>query len=278
MKLSTQGLDLIKEFEGYHDTAADLRRKGKPVPDGIPEGGCVAYRCPTNRLTIGWGCTEGVTEGMVVTAEQATAMLAAEMGKHEAAVERLVNVPLSQGQFDALVSFSYNVGAGALEGSTLLRLLNAGDYDGARRQFAAWNKGHVDGVKQEIAGLTRRRAREAEVFGAAVQTATMPQKVEAPTTPVVSSETSRTFSLAERIKALQVTIASTPLAWAGLDNIQATKSYADAIAAFAKAYGVHIMIVGCVCMYVAAQIFQELKKQDVAAGRSTPSGGKGATA
>lgn len=260
MKLSTQGLDLIKEFEGYHEKQAD--------------GSAKAYRCPAGVWTIGWGCTEGVTEGMIVTAEQATAMLAAEMGKHETAVERLVKVPLTQGQFDALVSFSYNVGAGALEGSTLLRLLNAGDYDGARGQFGRWTK--AAGV--ELAGLVRRRAREAEVFGAAVATPRMPQKVEAPATPVVSSETSRTFSLAERIKALQVTIASTPLAWAGLDNIQATKSYADAIAAFAKAYGVHIMIVGCVGMYVAAQIFQELKKQDVAAGRSTPSGGKGATA
>lgn len=260
MKLSTAGLDLIKEFEGYHEKQ--------------PDGSAKAYRCPAGVWTIGWGCTEGVREGQVVTAEQATVMLATEMAKHEAAVERLVTVPLTQGQFDALVSFSYNVGSGALEGSTLLKLLNAGDYAGARGQFGRWTK--AAGV--ELAGLVRRRAREAEVFGGAVQTPTMPQKVEAPATPVVSSQTSRTFSLAERIKALQVTIASTPLAWAGLDNIQATKSYADAIASFAKAYGVHIMIVGCVGMYVAAQVFQELKKQDVAAGRSTPSGAtKGAT-
>lgn len=269
MKLSAAGLDLIKEFEGYHDTPDDLRKKGKPVPDGVPEGGCVAYRCPANVLTIGWGCTEGVTEGMVVTAEQATAMLATEMAKHERAVERLVTVPLTQGQFDALVSFSYNVGAGALEGSTLLKLLNTGDYAGARGQFARWTK--AAGV--ELASLVRRRAREAEVFGGAVPAPRMPQKVEAPATPVVDAKTSRKFSLAERMKQLQVTVASTPLAWAGLDNIQATKSYADAIKTFVTSYGVHVMIVGCVVMYVAAQIFQELQKQDVAAGRSTPSKG-----
>lgn len=273
MKLSTAGLDLIKEFEGYHDTPADLRKKGKPVPDGIPEGGCVAYRCPANVVTLGWGCTEGVTEGMIVSAEQATAMLATEMAKHEAAVDRLVKVTLTQGQYDALVSFSYNCGAGNLEKSTLLKLLNAGDYDGARAQFSKWTK--AAGV--ELAGLVRRRAREAEVFGAAVQAPRMAQRVEAPATPVVNSQTSRTFSLAEKMKQLQITLAAAPFTWAGLDNIQATKSYADAIAAFASKYGVWVMIVGCVVMYVAAEIFQELKKQDVAAGRSTPSGAGKAT-
>ncbi|MCK8356941.1 lysozyme, partial [Erwinia amylovora] len=85
-----------------------------------------------------------------------------------------VKVPLSQSQFDALVSFSYNVGSGALEGSTLLRLLNAGDYDGAHGQFSKWTK--AAGV--ELAGLVRRRAREAEVFGGAVQAPRMAQKVE----------------------------------------------------------------------------------------------------
>jgi len=254
MKLSTQGLDLIIEFEGLHEK--------------MPDGRYKAYRCPAGVWTIYAGCTEGVSEGMIVTEAEGKAMLATEMEKHAAAVQRLVTVPLTQGQYDALVSFSYNVGSGALGGSTLLKLLNAGDYEGARGQFGKWTK--AAGV--ELAGLVRRRAREAEVFGAAVQAARMPQAVTPPATPVVNSETSRTFSLAERIKALQVTIASTPLAWAGLDNITATKSYADAIAGFAKAYGVHVMVVGCVVMYVAAQVFQELKKQDVAAGRSTPSG------
>jgi len=260
MKLSSTGLDLIKEFEGYHEKQAD--------------GSAKAYLCPAGVLTIGWGCTEGVTEGMVVTADQATAMLAAEMAKHEAAVTRLVTVPLTQGQYDALVSFSYNVGSGALGSSTLLKLLNAGDYDGARGQFAKWTK--AGGV--ELAGLVRRRAREAEVFGGAVATARMPQKADAPATPDVTSANSRTFSLAEGVKRVQVAAASTPLGWAALDNIQATKSYADAIKAFAGIYGVHLMIIGCVGMYVAAQIFQELKKQDVAAGRSTPSGATGKAA
>ena len=261
MKLSSAGLDLIKEFEGYHEKQ--------------PDGSAKAYRCPAGVLTIGWGCTEGVTEGMVVTAEQATTMLAAEMAKHESAVERLVKVPLSQGQFDALTSFSYNVGAGALEGSTLLKLLNAGDYAGARGQFSRWTK--AAGV--ELAGLVRRRAREAEVFGEVATAPRMPQKVETPAAPVVNAANSRKFSLAERMKQLQVTVASTPLAWAAADNVSQTKQYADMLANFVKAYGVPLMIGACVVMYVMAQIFQELQKQDVAAGRSTPSGaGKGASA
>ncbi len=256
MKLSTQGLDLIIEFEGLHEK--------------LPDGTYKAYRCPAGVWTVYAGCTEGVTEGRIVTEAEGKAMLAAEMAKHERAVEKLVKVPITQSQFDALVSFSYNVGSGALEGSTLLRLLNAGDYDGARAQFGKWTK--AAGV--ELAGLVRRRAREAEVFGNAVQTPRMPQKVEAPAIPVVNAANSRKFSLAERMKQLQVTVASTPLAWAGLDNIQATKSYADQIATFAKSYGVPLMIVGCVIMYVMAQVFQEIQKQDVAAGRATPSGAR----
>jgi peptidoglycan hydrolase-like protein with peptidoglycan-binding domain len=88
-------------------------------------------------------------------------MLAEDVGRFEAAVNRLVKVPLSQGQFDALVSFSFNVGEGALADSTLLRKLNARDYKGARREFARWNKGGG----RVLPGLTRRRAAEAKLFG-----------------------------------------------------------------------------------------------------------------
>lgn len=275
MKLSTAGLDLIKEFEGYHDTPAELRKKGKPVPEGMGDDWCHAYRCPANVLTLGWGCTEGVTEGMIASPAQATAMLAAEMVKHESVVTRLVTVPMTQGQYDALVSFSYNTGA--LAGSTLLRLLNAGDYAGARAQFASWTKATVDGVKVELAGLVRRRAREAEVFGDVAAAPRMPQKVEAPATPVVNAQNSRTVSLSERLKKLWAAIAATPLAFASFDSIQSTKGYMDAVGAFASKYGIFAMLAGCVVMYVASEIFQELKKQDVAAGRSTPSGAGKAT-
>jgi lysozyme len=80
--------------------------------------------------------------------------------KFEAGVKRLVKVPLAQGQFDALVSFSFNVGLGALGSSTLLRKLNAGDYRGAAAEFPRWNK--AGGKVYE--GLTRRRAAERSLF------------------------------------------------------------------------------------------------------------------
>ena len=105
MKLSTAGLDLIKSFEGYLDKQ--------------PDGSCKAYRCPANVWTCGWGCTEGVTMNTHWTQAEATEKLRGELAKHEAAVLNLVKVPITQAQFDALVSFSYNVGSGALAKSTL---------------------------------------------------------------------------------------------------------------------------------------------------------------
>ncbi len=87
-------------------------------------------------------------------------MLLAAVLTTEAAVNMLVTVPLNQNQFDALVSFTYNVGEGHLESSTLLKLLNQGDYMGAADQFLRWNK--VDG--QIILGLVRRRHKEQALF------------------------------------------------------------------------------------------------------------------
>lgn len=169
MHISQAGLDLIKSFEGYHDK--------------LPDGSCRAYRCPANVLTIGWGCTEDVTEGLVWTKDQAEAGLRKELIKHENNVKRLVTVDLNQHEFDALVSFTYNVGSGALEKSTLLRCLNKGDRAGAAKGFHLWNKA---GGKV-LPGLVTRRAREATLFlspAAAPQVPEMPQKVEASPGPV----------------------------------------------------------------------------------------------
>lgn len=149
MKLSTNGLDLIKHFEGYHKR--------------LPDGSCAAYLdtlAKPHVWTVGYGLTEGVHAGMVLTEQEASDRFAKELSGHEAAVIRLVTVPITQHQFDALVSFSYNCGWGALGRSTLLRRLNAGDYDGASREFRRWNKA---GGKV-WPGLVRRRAAEAAMF------------------------------------------------------------------------------------------------------------------
>jgi lysozyme len=177
MHISQAGLDLIKSFEGYLDR--------------MPDGSCRAYLCPAKVLTIGWGCTEGVTEGLTWTKDQAEKGLRSELIKHESHVKRLVTVELNQNEFDALVSFTYNVGAGALAKSTLLRCLNKNDRAGAARGFALWNKG---GGKV-LPGLVIRRQREATLFLSPVAAPTapeMPQKVDASPGPV--SEASRRSS------------------------------------------------------------------------------------
>ena len=147
--ISEEGLDLIKSFEGYHTALAD--------------GSCKAYLDRLARpmiWTIGYGLTEGVYEGMVLTAHEAEQHLMKEISGHEKAVNRLVTVPIAQEHFDALVSFSYNVGSGALGRSTLLKKLNREDYEGAEEQFKRWNKAGGKVYR----GLVRRRKAEASLF------------------------------------------------------------------------------------------------------------------
>ena len=163
MKLSTRGLDLIKDFEGYHRA--------------LPDGSCVPYRCPAGVLTIGFGCTEGVKEGMRWTRADAEARLMTELAKHEDAVGRMTTVELTQNQFDALVSFSYNLGIGALKKSTLMRKVNAGDFDGAGQEFARWSRA----AGKVLPGLVARRGRESALFLEPMATPVepmMPQKAE----------------------------------------------------------------------------------------------------
>lgn len=139
-RTSDAGISLIKRFEG-------LRLE--------------AYLDAVGVWTIGYGHTgPDVFRGRTITEEEADALLRKDLGSAENCVRAAVSVPISQGEFDALVSFVFNLGCGALRRSTLLRLLNGGDHDGAALEFAKWNK--ADG--KVLAGLTRRRAAEAELF------------------------------------------------------------------------------------------------------------------
>lgn len=139
MRTSQRGLSLIKSFEGLR---------------------LLAYRDAVGIWTIGYGATRGVKAGMSITKEQAERMLLNDVQRFEPEVERLVQVPLTGNQWDALVSFTYNLGAANLESSTLLRLLNRGDYAGAAEQFPRWNKA---GGKV-LPGLVRRREAERVLF------------------------------------------------------------------------------------------------------------------
>lgn len=136
---NASGLQLVKSFEG-------LRLN--------------AYRDPVGIWTIGYGTTRGVKPGMVVTPEQAESLLQGDLTRFEQAISEAVEVPLTENQFSALVSFTYNVGASALRSSTLLKRLNQGNYAAAADQFPRWNRagGRV------LAGLTRRRNAERALF------------------------------------------------------------------------------------------------------------------
>lgn len=144
MQTSEKGITLIKEFEGCKLTA---------------------YQDSVGVWTIGYGWTQPVDgkpirAGMTIKQETAERLLKTGLVSYESDVSRLVKVGVTQGQFDALVSFTYNLGARSLSTSTLLRKLNAGDYAGAADEFLRWNKA---GGKV-LNGLTRRREAERALF------------------------------------------------------------------------------------------------------------------
>ena len=142
MKLSNNGLSLIKSFEGVRLTAYKAVQTEK-------------------YWTIGYGhYGPDVKQNMKITQAQADAYLKSDVARFEKAVNENVKVPLNQNQFDALVSFTYNCGEGALQRSTLLELLNQGKYKEAADQFDLWNKSSG----KVLAGLVKRRAKEKELF------------------------------------------------------------------------------------------------------------------
>lgn len=120
-----------------------------------------AYLCPAGIWTIGYGCTgPDIIAGLVITQAQAERMLLDRLAGFCSAVTGMVKVKLSENQFSALVSLAFNIGSGALSKSTLIRKLNAGDYDGAAAEFDKWNKA---GGKV-LPGLVIRRAAERHLF------------------------------------------------------------------------------------------------------------------
>ena len=139
MKTSVEGLALIKKFEGLE---------------------LEAYKCAAGVWTIGYGHTKDVKEGDEWSESHADHMLEVELEEFEGYINDNVTVALSQNQFDALVSWVYNLGPANLKASTMLKVLNSGDYEGVPAQIKRWNKA---GGKV-LEGLIRRRKAEALLF------------------------------------------------------------------------------------------------------------------
>jgi lysozyme len=139
VKTSPAGYELIKRFEGVRLVAYD---------DGV------------GVWTVGVGHTKGVKRGDTITMAQVDQFLAEDLAEAEAAVNRCVKVPLEQCQFDALASWTFNLGGRALAGSTMLKRLNEGDKDSAADEMLRWNRagGRV------LPGLTKRRISERMLF------------------------------------------------------------------------------------------------------------------
>ena len=144
MHISDEGLELIKHFEG-----CELE----------------AYKCAAGVWTIGYGHTKDIQEGDKWSQDKADFMLWRELEEeYEKYVHDYVHVPLNQNQFDALVSWTYNLGPANLKASTMLKKLNNGEYEEVPAQMARWNKATVNGKRTVLEGLTRRRKAEGQLF------------------------------------------------------------------------------------------------------------------
>jgi GH24 family phage-related lysozyme (muramidase) len=172
-KLGRKGLDLIKSFESfvpyvYDDLLPPVKGKYREWNGGTVKG----------TLTIGYGHTDAakhplkIEKGLRISEAKALEILDVDLDECEEAVNRLVKVDLTQGQFDALVSFTFNCGTGNLQKSSLLKKLNARDYDGARASFDLYtrSKGKV------LKGLVRRRDAEQALWGDTVEAVALPEK------------------------------------------------------------------------------------------------------
>jgi lysozyme len=138
--ISDKGLRIIQDHEKLRLTAY------LPTPNDV--------------WTIGWGHTKTAKPGMTITEAEAERLLRVDLDWVEAAIANLVKVPLTQNQYDALASFMFNIGRTQFDTSTMLKLLNAEDYEGAAAQFPRWNKQKGKVLK----GLTKRRNQEQQLF------------------------------------------------------------------------------------------------------------------
>jgi lysozyme len=136
LSLSALAFGVLVNYEGWCGSACI------PIPGDVP--------------TLGFGTTEGVKLGDTITPPKAVSRALQDVAKYEGAVKQCVKVPLHQYEYDAFISLSYNIGPGAFCGSTLVRVLNAGDYTEGCRQILRWDRAQG----RQVRGLTLRRQAE----------------------------------------------------------------------------------------------------------------------
>jgi lysozyme len=275
MKMGPEGLALVKRWEGCE----------KKQPDGT----LVAYNDGEGVATIGWGSTKGVHFGMTCTMAEAETMLARELESTEHAVLLAVKVPLTQTQFDALVSWAYNVGVGWLgvgghKPATFVRKLNAGDYNAVPAGLLQFSRG-ISG--KPYPGLLARRRAEAELWNrhAAPLGPPVPEPAPEPqpravrqAPPVVTG--SRKLTLIGIMRAVMAMLGlGGVLGEGGLDpsRLEATKAYFAASGApsllttMAHHPGAALALCG-ILGFLAFEALRQWHIEDFIAGRWTPSG------
>lgn len=208
-QINEDGVALAKQWEAFIGFAyddADPPAHRRKIKQGDKIRGT---------LTIGYGHTGNeVFPGLVISEQQATRFLERDLAVASAAVERNVKVPLNDNQFAALSIFVLNIGAGAFASSTLVKKLNAGNYDAVPSELAKWNKTTIAGKKVTSAGLVNRRAAEAGLWarGSFVQSSGTPAKIER--APLLSPQVLATGTALVSGGGSQLFIGNGPFQWA----------------------------------------------------------------
>jgi lysozyme len=245
MTCGAKGLALIKESEGY----------GKRLPDGSCEAyldtiAGAQYWSPGYRglWTIGYGCTEGVTKGMVWTEKEATQHLMIEVNKHVAALNaklKAADVSMDQNEFDATISASYNLGHESPLIHTIIARLKDGDEDGAADAFLSYNRSN--GIVRE--GLVTRRKAERHLFLMHTRETLIPQ--------------SRKLSFMQRLRgAISGVGIGSYLTWDQLGQLRQ----------FCTDHAGIMLAVGGISVWLIFKVLENMSVQDAQAGRYVPSG------
>lgn len=251
-KISDKGLSLIKEFESFVPFWYDDRKPVRGVKYGYREwnGGPVK-----GELTIGYGHTKDAKHplkpevGKKITEAEAIEILDVDLDECEEDVNRLVKVPLSQEQFDALVSFVFNCGTGAFKGSTLLKVLNRKQYNKVPTELSKW----VNDNGEELAGLVRRRRAEADLWKSGKE----PTEDLEPRATVVPDVPKDTVKDLVQSRAVQGAAASTTLGIAqtadqlngAVEQMQSAQGYISNGTIFGLVIGVLVIGASCYALY-----------------------------